>query len=378
MRARARNSCALSTASASRQPVKRTLASAAALLLALVAYLLLWPVPIDPVAWKAPVDLGLIDPYAPNKQLQAATAIDLGEYAGPEDATLGPDSAVYATTENGHIVRIMNRRVEAFADVGGRPLGIETDSDGTLVVANAHSGLQRVGMDGSVTTLYGGDKADVFANNLAIGPDGTIYFSEASRKFGAKAFRGTMKATVYDVLEHGRHGRVLAFDPATGAAEVILDNLAYANGIAISEAGDFLLVVEMNEYRVLKHWLGGPDAGTTEVLLENLPGFGDNLKSGLNGRFWLGFAAPRKAIVDKLAAKPWLRKVILRLPEFVQPEADVSSHVIAFNGNGEILMNMQDPDARYPTLTGVLETSRNLYLTTLYGHVLPVVAKQDL
>ena len=62
----------------------------------------------------------------------------------------------------------------------------------------------------------------------------------------------------------------------------------------------------------------------------------------------------------------------------MQPEADVSSHVIAFNGNGEILMNMQDPDARYPTLTGVLETSRNLYLTTLYGHFLPVVAKQDL
>jgi len=52
--------------------------------------------------------------------------------------------------------------------------------------------------------------------------------------------------------------------------------------------------------------------------------------------------------------------------------------VIAFNGDGEILMNMHDPDARYPTLTGVLETQRNLYLTTLYGNVLPVVAKQDL
>ena len=41
-------------------------------------------------------------------------------------------------------------------------------------------------------------------------------------------------------------------------------------------------------------------------------------------------------------------------------------------------MNMHDPDARYPTLTGVLETQRNLYLTTLYGNVLPVIAKKDL
>ena len=129
---------------------------------------------------------------------------------------------------------------------------------------------------------------------------------------------------------------------------------------------------------ILRHWLAGPQRGTTEVLLENLPGFGDNLKTGLNGRFWLGFAAPRKKIVDQLADKPFLRKMVIRLPRAVRPAADVSSHVIAFNGDGEILMNLQDPDARYPTLTGVLETQRNLYLTTLYGKTLPVLAKSDL
>ncbi len=41
-------------------------------------------------------------------------------------------------------------------------------------------------------------------------------------------------------------------------------------------------------------------------------------------------------------------------------------------------MNMHDPAARFPTLTGVLETQTNLYLTTLYGGALPVIAKQDL
>jgi sugar lactone lactonase YvrE len=358
--------------------VKKSLTTAAILLFVLIAYLLFWPVPIDPVAWDAPVDRGLVDPFAPNKQLQSATAIDLGEFAGPEDATLGTDGAVYVTTESGHIVRIRNRRAEAFAFVGGRPLGIETDADGSLVVANSYIGLQRVSMDGTVATLYGGDDAEVFANNLAVGEDGTIYFTEASRKFGARQFRDTMEATLYDVMEHGGHGRVLAYDPTSGSAKVLLDNLAYANGIAISPENDFLLVVEMNDYRILKYWLTGPGKGSTEVLIDNLPGFGDNLKSGLNGRYWLGFAAPRKAVVDSLADKPWLRKVIMRLPRLVRPEADVSSHVIAFNAQGEVLMNLQDPDARYPTLTGVLETKRNLYLTTLYGHALPVISKQDL
>lgn len=358
--------------------MKKALSIVGSVVLALLLYLLLWPVPIEPIAWQAPVDRGLVDPFAPNKQLQAATAIDLGSFEGPEDATLGPDGFVYATTASGHVVRIRQGRVEEFAFVGGRPLGIEATRDGALIIANAVLGLQQVGADGSVVLLYGGESGDVFANNLALGNDGLIYFTEASRKFGAGQFGNTMEATLYDIMEHGAHGRVLAYDPASGAAGVLLDNLAYANGIAISDADDFLLVVEMNEYRVLKHWLAGPRRGTTEILLDNLPGFGDNLKTGLNGRFWLGFAAPRKAIVDRLADRPWLRKVIMRLPRFVRPAADTSSHVIAFNANGEILMNMHDPAARYPTLTGVLETRRNLYLTTLYGNALPVIAKQDL
>ena len=358
--------------------MKNILSIAGLLLLAVLLYLSLWPVPIDPVAWQAPTDPGLVDPYAPNKLLQAARPIDLGKFEGPEDATLGQDDAVYATTQSGHVVRIRNGKVEAFAFAGGRPLGIEVDADGSLVVANSYSGLQRIGTDGSVTNLYGGEEAEIFANNLAIGPDGTIYFTIASRKFGAKASGDTMESTLFDVLEHGAHGQLLAYDPETGAAEVILDRLAYANGVAIDESGDFLVVVEMNEYRILKVWLDGPKKGKTETLLDNLPGFADNLKTGLNGRFWLGFAAPRKPLVDRLADKPFLRKIILRLPRFVRPAADLSSHVIAFNGDGEVLMNMHDPDARYPTLTGVLETRSNLYLTTLYGNTLPVIAKRDL
>lgn len=358
--------------------MKKLLATAAVLLVAALLYLALWPVPIDPVAWQAPADRGLTDPYLPNRLLQAATGTDLGPHEGPEDATLGPDNAVYATTLDGVILRISGESVEEFARVGGRPLGIEADADGSLVVANAFIGLQRVAIDGTVTTLFGGKNDPVFANNLAIAPNGVIYFTEASRKFGALAFGDTMEATLYDVMEHGGHGRVIEYDPATGQSRTLLGGLAYANGIAISETGDFLLIVEMNEYRIIKYWLEGPNKGSTEVVIDNLPGFGDNLKTGLNGRFWLGFAAPRKAIVDRLADKPFLRKAVMRLPKMLRPAAELSSHVIAFDSDGVVLMNMQDPEARYPTLTGVLETRDYLYLTTLYGSTLPVIAKKDL
>jgi sugar lactone lactonase YvrE len=360
--------------------MKRALQSGAALLFVVFLYLSLWPVPIEPVAWNAPRDKGLVDPFAPNKLLQLATGVDLGTLEGPEDATLGRDLYIYVTTLGGQIVRVRNRRVEKFAFVDGRPLGIETADDGALIVANSYLGLQRVDRQGNVNTLLGSidGTTPVYPNNLAIASDGRIYFTEASSKFGADEYQGTYNASLLDIMEHGGHGSVIEFDPASGKSNTLLDGLNYANGIAISSDNSFLLVAETSNYRVLRYWLTGPRAGETEVLLDNLPGFPDNIKSGLNDRFWLGLAAPRNPLLDKLSDKPWLRKVVQRLPAFMRPKATPSSHVIAFNGSGEILMNLHDPQARFPTLTGVLETNRSLYLTTLFGHELPVIAKSDL
>ena len=349
--------------------------------LALVsAYLLLWPVPVDPVAWQAPVDRGYVDPFAPNRQLKSATGINLGDFEGPEDATLGQDGRIYVTTKDGTIIRIQNRGVSEFVNAGGRPLGIETDRNGSLVIANAVLGLQRIDRDGSIVVLL--DKFEQQplknANNLGIGPNGVIYFSQSSRKFTTDGFGDSYEASLLDILEHGGHGNVYSFDPASGAATRLMTGLNYANGVAVSKDGSFLLVAETSEYRILKHWLTGDLQGTTEVLIDNLPAFPDNIKSGLNGRFWIGFAAPRNQLIDQLSDKPFARKIIQRLPAAVRPKAEPFSHVIAVNGDGDVLMNLHDPAARFPTLTGVLETRGTLYLTTLFGHRLPLIKKRDL
>lgn len=360
--------------------MKRFLAVVAGVLLLLAAYLMLWPVPIDPVSWQAPEDQGYVDPYARNDLLRPATAIDLGEFEGPEDATLGFDGLIYATTYDGTVVQVRNRGVTAFAKLEGRALGIETDIDGSFVVANAYVGLQRVATDGSVTTIL--DSVDgeplVAANSLGIAPDGKIYFSQSSSKFGTAEFRGSYEASLLDILEHGGHGSVFAYDPETNTATKIMDDLNYANGVAVSEDGDFLIVSETGHYRLLKHWLQGERAGETEVLLENLPGFPDNVKNGQNGRFWIGFAAPRNKLVDDLSDNPELRRMIQRLPAAVRPKAEPLSHVIAFDGDGNVLMNMHDPSHRFPTLTGVVETRDALYLTTLFGNSLPRLSKGDI
>ncbi len=348
----------------------------------LMLYLAAWPVPVDPVAWQAPEDRGLTGEFAVNEALAGARAVSLGTHEGPEDVTVGHDGALYATTVSGSILRIDQDTAEVseFASLGGRPLGIEATADGSLLVANAYTGIQRISPLGETTDLLTAMDGEplAYADDLAVSGDGIIYFSDASTKFGALAWSGTYEASLLDILEHGAHGRVIAFDSRSGDARVLVDGLNFANGVAISVDGTFLLIAETGSYRILRHWLQGPDAGTTEVVLDNLPGFPDNVNAGDDGRFWVGLVAPRNAKLDGLSGKPFLRKVLQRLPAFLRPRALPSSHVIAINGDGDVLLSLQDTAARYPAMTGVCETHERLYLTRLFGHELPYVDKRSL
>lgn len=342
-----------------------------------VLYLAAWPVPVDPVAWQAPPDKGLAGAFAANDRLADAATIDLGAYEGPEDVAVGQDGALYATTASGAILRIDdgNGQVSVFADTGGRPLGIEAAPDGSLLVANAYLGIQRVSPDGDVSDLLSAVDGEplAYADDLAVSGDGIVYFSDASTKFGARDWGGSFSASLLDILEHGGHGRVIAFDPRTGSATILVDDLDFANGVAISDDDRFLLIAETGSYRILRHWLQGPDAGTTEVVLDNLPGFPDNINRGADGRFWVGLVAPRDAKLDGLSDKPFLRKVVQRLPAALRPSAVPSSHVFAMSGDGAVLLSLQDPAARYPAMTGGCEAGRRLYLSRLFGHELPYV-----
>ncbi len=355
---------------------------AAGIIALAVSYLVLWPVPIEPVRWDAPVDAGLADPFQSNDILRRAQLIDLGPHEGPEDVAGGPDGLIYATTADGAIIRLRpdGGGLEVFAETGGRPLGIEFDRSGRLIVANAYLGIQQVTPDGRVTVLvdtFEGQRIE-YADDLAVAEDGRIYFSDASSKFGASRNGGTYEASLLDIVEHGGHGRIFEFDSATGSVTLIADGLNFANGVALSEDQQFLLYNETGHYRVWRHWIDGARKGQRELVVDNLPGFPDNVNNGLNGKFWIGLVAPRNALLDGLSDKPWLRKVVQRLPAFARPSAEPSSHVIAISGDGQVLMNLYSPAATLPAITGAFETHESIWLSTLFGRHLGRLDKQRL
>jgi len=348
----------------------------------LLAYLCWWPVPIDPVAWQAPADRGLVDPFAANDRLRPARAVEFGHHEGPEDIAGGPDGRLYTGTADGRILRFNpdGGGIEVFVETGGRPLGLEFDGDGNLLVANSYLGLQRISPRGEIETLaddYAGDPID-YANDVAVAANGLIYFSDSSTRFGAMKSGGTYEASLLDIMEHGGHGRVFRFDPARRELEVLVDGLNYANGVAISADQRVLMINETGSYRILRYWLAGPDAGHTEIAIDNLPGFPDNINTGLNGRFWAGLVAPRNKLLDDMSDKPWLRKIVQRLPAAVRPKAEPSSHVIAINADGEVLMDLQDTAATLPAITGVYESRDALWLSSLFGNRVAKLDKADL
>jgi sugar lactone lactonase YvrE len=168
-----------------------------------------------------------------------------------------------------------------------------------------------------------------------------------------------------DILEHGGHGRLLVYDPDTMKATSLAVGLNFANGVAVASDQSFVLINETGTYRVLRHWITGPRRGRTEPLIENLPGFPDNLSAGLDGRFWLALISPRNRLVDQLSGAPFVRTMIQRLAAFVRPKAVAYGHVVAIDGTGRVLASLQDPEGNYRLTTGATEAGDYIYVGSL-------------
>jgi sugar lactone lactonase YvrE len=355
---------------------RKLLAALGLIVVAGAAYLLVWPVPVDPVAWRAPVDAGYAGSFARNERLKGLELLPIGDHHGPETVALDAEGRIYATTHEGRIVRLQadGSRPEIWATTGGRPLGIRFDAGGNLVVADAFRGLLRIAPDGTVTVLAteADGKPILYANSVDVAADGKIYFSDASTKFGASRWGGTYPASLLDILEHGAHGRLLVYDPAAGKATTLVTGLDFANGVAIAADQRYVLVNETGTYRILRHWIAGPRRGDTEPLIENLPGFPDNLSTGLEGRFWLALISPRNRLLDRLSDAPFARTIIQRLPTVVRPKAVAYGHVVAIDGTGRVLASLQDPDGTYGLTTGATEARDHIYVGSL---VMPVLGR---
>ncbi|TAL30959.1 MAG: SMP-30/gluconolactonase/LRE family protein [Spirochaetes bacterium] len=365
--------------------MKKPLIAAAIIFIVLAAYLTLWPVPADPVIWSAPTAPGYTGAHAVNEKLANLKMIPLGKEEGPEHIALARDGRLYATVASGNIIR-MNQdgsAQEVFANTDGRVLGFDFDAAGNLIAADAVKGLLSISPDRKITLLA--DKAGSdpirYADAVVVAVNEKIFLSDASMRFAPAEWGGTFEASILDIIEQSCTGRILEYDPATKKTRIVAKGFSFANGIALSADGQWLFVNETGKYRVWKISVRAASLDIAQqsplasVLLENLPGYPDNLMRGLDGKIWLGFAKPRNPTVDKLAGNPFMRKLTLRLPRAMWPVPKAYGHVIAFMEDGKIVADMQDPAGAYPETTSVTETRDRLYIQSLHAKGIGWMAK---
>jgi sugar lactone lactonase YvrE len=264
---------------------------------------------------------------------------------------------VLCGVSDGRILRLTpdGRRVEVIANTGGRPLGLEWLPDGGLLVCDARLGLLRVTLTtGAVETLVDGF---AFCNNAAVAADGTIYFSDSTDRIGIDHWKG-------ELLQHSGSGRLLR--RGLGAeTSVLLDGLEFANGVALSADGSFVVVAETGAYR-LRRWSVAD--GSESVFVDNLPGFPDNVSTGTDGLIWVAIGSPRDASLDRLLPmNPLLRKVVWTLPDRLQPQPQHTCWVQAYDSSGRLVHDLQAPGERFGFVTGVREKDGRVALGSLTG-----------
>ncbi|KAL6906064.1 hypothetical protein ACP4OV_003665 [Aristida adscensionis] len=194
----------------------------------------------------------------------------------------------------------------------GRPLGLKfNDKTGELYVADAYHGLRVVGPGDSVSRPlvpeWQGSRPFSFANGVEIDHDtGDVYFTETSTRFQRREFLNI-------VISGDRTGRLLKYDRKSDRVEVLVDGLAFPNGLAMSKDGNYLLLVETSTGKILRYWIKTSKASTVEEVVQ-LSLFPDNIKMSPRGGFWVGIHAKRGKIAEWSISYPWLRRLVLKLP----------------------------------------------------------------
>ena len=296
-------------------------------------------------------------PFALNDKLANVEVIGLAEVEGPEDVIVDRNGHLYCGNRYGDVVRFFgpdHKRWEIFAHIGGGPLGLAFDRDDNLVVCVSGMGLYMVRPDREVVKLTDetnrswfsiiDDSRMRFADDLDIAPDGRIFFSEATLRFDITEW-------AVDALEARGNGRILCYDPRNKSTRTLISNLQFPNGICVTNDGQSILFAETWGCRVQRYWFAGPKAGKRELVIDNLPGYPDNINRASDGNYWLALVGMRSPAFDLAWRMPDLRqRMVNRIPhdEWLYPNMNTGC-VFKFDETGRILDCLWDRHGDQPS-----------------------------
>jgi ribose transport system permease protein len=304
-------------------------------------------------------------PYAVNEKLSSSGAIGLGQIDGPEDVILDEDDNLYCGSRQGNLVRFLPpdyTKHEVFVHIGGHPLGMALDKDGSILVCVAGMGLYRVTMNREVTNLSDqtnrtrlsiiDDSRVRLADDVDIAPDGMVYYTDPTIRY-------ELSDWLLEALEMRRNGRLIRYNPSDGSTKTVVNKMLFPNGVCLSHDSKSILIASTWGCYVDRYWIDGPKKGKLERLVDNLPGYVDNINRASDGSYWAALVGMRSSVFDLMLSMPGVRK---RMVKRVAPDNWIfantnSGCVVKFNDHGEVVETLWD-----------LKGEANSHITSMREH----------
>ncbi|EFC39438.1 strictosidine synthase [Naegleria gruberi] len=193
----------------------------------------------------------------------------------------------------------------------GRVLGMVFDKNNNLIVADAYKGLLRISRanPSQVEVLVNSYNGVPFkmTNSVVLLKDGkTVYFTDSSLLYSRLYF-------VSIVVANNPDGRLFKFDLETKQLQVVISDLKFANGIAVSKDESFLVINECSSGSLRRFYLKGRKAGTNDVFVQDIGGYADNIKTDDDGNFLVGLFSNTTQEVTAIHDSAKLKNIFLTI-----------------------------------------------------------------
>lgn len=337
---------------------------------------------IHPEVWNPPLKPAFEGSLQLNEKLTDISKIDLGVWNGPEEFAFDDAGNMFCGVHKGEkdfaqgaILKISPEgEVEEFLRTDSWVTGMQFDRNGNLIALINGLGLVQIDKNKNMEVLVEKDESErpiLMGSGLKIASDGKIYFANLSSQNTT-----TAKYINKLFLELRPTGGVYCYDPQAKETQTISNGNYFGNGLELSADESFLLLSETSKYRILKYWLKGKKAGTSEVFVDNLAGFPNNISRKENGNFWIGFTTKRNDQLDDIHPKKGMKKLVYGLPSFVQPKAERFGMILEISEEAKIIQTLFDTSGKLVMEAGAVKEFRNnLYIG---GDWVSYIAKYEL